>query len=61
MENKYLVQAVLDTDNGEKEVELEVVVPFDADDSYEIENYISDAISNQTGFCHLGFTYELKK
>jgi hypothetical protein len=32
---------------------LEIVVPDDIED---IEDYLSDEISNRTGFCHLGFT-----
>lgn len=36
--------------------ELDIEVPADLEDGYEIEEYISDEISNQTGFCHKGFT-----
>ncbi len=35
---------------------LEVIVPDDAEGYDEIEQYISDAISNETGFCHLGYS-----
>lgn len=35
--------------------ELNIEVPSDLEDGYEIEEYISDEISNQTGFCHKGF------
>ena len=29
-------------------------------DTEELDEAISDAISNITGFCHKGFTYEIK-
>lgn len=35
--------------------ELEINVPSDLD-GYEVEEFISDEISNITGFCHKGFT-----
>lgn len=35
---------------------LNIEVPTDLEDGHEIEEYISDEISNQTGFCHKGFT-----
>jgi hypothetical protein len=37
-------------------VELNIEVPVDLEDGQEIEEFISDEISNQTGFCHKGFT-----
>ena len=37
-------------------VVLNIEVPTDLEDGHEIEEYISDEISNQTGFCHKGFT-----
>ena len=35
-----------------KEIEIEV-----SDDCEDIEETISDEISNKTGFCHLGFNF----
>ena len=34
---------------------LTIVVPNDIDGSEAIEQYISDEISNQTGYCHFGY------
>ena len=38
--------------------ELIITVPNDVEGYDEIENYISDEISNITGFCHEGFATE---
>jgi hypothetical protein len=39
---------------------LNIEVPNEMDDIEEIEDFISDEISNKTGFCHYGFTYEIE-
>lgn len=47
-----------DTDGAKVKLpkQMTIELPEDVDDSYdEIENYISEEISNRTGFCHLGF------
>jgi hypothetical protein len=36
--------------------EMNVTVPDEIENSYEIEEYISDRISEFTGFCHKGFS-----
>lgn len=59
MNVKYKVTDIkYDTDGEDVSLptELYIEVPFDLEDGYEIEEYISDEISNQTGFCHKGFT-----
>lgn len=38
-----------------KEIEIEV-----PDDCTDVEETISNEISNKTGFCHLGFNFEPK-
>ena len=40
--------------NLPKELEIEVPTEFETED--EIIDYISDEISNITGFCHMGFS-----
>lgn len=35
--------------------EMEIEVPENVEGYEEIEEFISDEISNRTGFCHLGF------
>lgn len=35
---------------------LIIDIPIDIVDDEEIDDYISDEISNRTGFCHFGFT-----
>lgn len=46
-----------DTDGEDVDLpaELEIDVPDDLLDKDDIEEYISDEISNMTGFCHYGF------
>jgi hypothetical protein len=39
---------------------LIIDVPVDIIDEDEIEEYISDEISNITGYCHKGFTIKLQ-
>ncbi len=36
---------------------LEIDVPSEITDREEVEEYISDEISNITGFCHNGFSF----
>jgi len=55
---KYLVTDIIyDTDGEDINLpeELEIEVPEDIEDGYEINEFISDEISNITGFCHKGF------
>lgn len=56
---KYIVTDIkYDTDGEDISLpkELEIEVPNELEDGYDIEEFISDEISNQTGFCHTGFT-----
>ena len=60
---KYLVYNIdydIDEDNVDIYLpqELEISIP-DVIDEFEIEGLISDKISNITGFCHNGFSYDL--
>lgn len=59
MPTKYTVTNI-QYDTDEQKVDLpktmEVIVPDDEHTCYEdIEYFISEEISNRTGFCHLGF------
>jgi hypothetical protein len=36
---------------------LEIIVPDEITDEDELIDYIGDEISNETGFCHYGFSY----
>lgn len=36
--------------------QMEIEVPEDLEGYEEIEGFISDEITNRTGFCHLGFS-----
>lgn len=49
-----------DTDGEDLDLptELIIVVPTDLTDKNEIEEFISNEISNKTGYCHLGFVIE---
>lgn len=61
---KYLVTNIqYDTDGQKVKLPktLEITVPEDIQEEDEITEYLSDEISNQTGFCHLGFSFEEKK
>ena len=46
-----------DTDGETVELptELEIEVPDDLTEQEDIEEYLSDEISNVTGYCHKGF------
>ena len=39
--------------------QLEIEIPIDIVDKGEIDDFVSDEISNITGFCHYGFQLEL--
>jgi len=59
---KYIVTDIKYDTDGEK-IDLPKILEIDISDDIEedeIEEYISDEISNQTGFCHFGFSYEKK-
>jgi hypothetical protein len=49
-----------DTDNEIVDLpnEIELTVPENLNTYEEIEEYVSNEISNITGFCHLGFSTE---
>lgn len=59
---KYLVTDIeFDTDGEELDLptSMTIEVPDDIeDDEYEIQEYLSDEISNISGFCHFGFHIE---
>ena len=40
-------------------IQLEIEIPDEIIDQEDIENFVSDEISNITGFCHFGFEMEL--
>ena len=54
----------IDYDTDSVEVDLlktiEINVPDNIEDDYEINEFISDEISNITGWCHKGFCTEPK-
>jgi hypothetical protein len=39
--------------------QLEIEIPTEIIDQEDIEEFVSDEISNITGFCHFGFKMEL--
>jgi len=58
---KYLVTDIeFDTDGEELDLptSMTIEVPDDIENEYDIEEYISDEISNISGFCHFGFHSE---
>lgn len=60
---KYTVSNIkYDTDGEEVDLSetLEIEVPDDIQKPEEIINFLSDEISNITGFCHQGFTILLE-
>lgn len=59
MARKITVSDIIYDTDGQKvklPKTLEIEIPDDFTDKDEIENFISDEISNITGFCHKGFT-----
>jgi hypothetical protein len=61
MKREFVVRDIeYDTDGEEIDdlpETLTITVPEDIEDE-DVEQYLSDEISNQTGFCHYGFTIE---
>jgi hypothetical protein len=61
MKRKFVVKGIeYDTDGEEIDdlpETLTITVPEDIEDD-DVEEYLSDEISNITGFCHKGFTIE---
>ena len=60
---KFIVTDIQYDTDGEKPKpklpkELEIIVPDDCEGYDEIEQFISDEISNKTGYCHFGFAIE---
>jgi hypothetical protein len=56
--NKYTVTNIeWDTDDWQVKLpkEIEIIVPTDIQNGEDIVEYISDEISNRTGYCHKGF------
>jgi hypothetical protein len=56
---KYQVSDIkFDTDGIETDLATNMIIEVDDEitDKDEIEEFISDEISNQTGYCHFGFT-----
>jgi hypothetical protein len=55
---KYIVSSIkYDMDGEDIDIPgiLEIDVPDDLTDPYDMLEFISDEISNITGFCHTGF------
>ena len=50
-----------DTDGEDVDLpkEIEIEIPSDVEGEEEIEEYVSNEISNKTGFCHKGFDSEV--
>jgi len=61
MKRKFVVKGI-EYDTDDEEIDdlpetLTITVPEDIEDD-DVEEYLSDEISNITGFCHKGFTIE---
>jgi len=55
----YIVTNIkYDTDGAKVKLPktLTITVPEDISDPDEVVEYISDEISNETGYCHMGFS-----
>lgn len=55
---KYIITDIKYDTDGQKVIlpkEFTINVPDDIEGYEEIADYIGDAISNETGFCHLDF------
>jgi hypothetical protein len=60
MKREFVVKDIkYDTDGEEIDLPktLTITVPEEIEND-DVEQYLSDEISNQTGFCHYGFTIE---
>lgn len=47
-----------DTDGHRVKLPKEIIVEVDAEDEDEVEELLSDALSDKTGYCHKGFDSE---
>jgi len=61
MKREFVVRDIEYDTDGEKVDDLPetltITVPEDIE-ADDVEQYLSDEISNQTGFCHYGFTID---
>ena len=50
-----------DTDGEEVDLptQLEIEIPYEITEQLDIDEFVSDEISNITGFCHFGFEMKL--
>ena len=48
-----------DTDGENVELPQEIFIKISKENTESAEDLIADAISEETGFCHFGFDYEL--
>lgn len=50
-----------DTDGDDINLPKNLTTKVEADDEDDLEEVISNFISNETGFCHFGFEYKILK
>ena len=53
-----ITNILYDTD-GEDDIELPQEFVLEVEDNEDVEDVLSDYITEQTGFCHRGFFYEV--
>lgn len=53
-----ITNILYDTD-GEDDIELPAEFVVTVEDNEDVEDQLSDYITEQTGFCHRGFLYEV--
>lgn len=57
--NKVITVTDIQYDTDGEEIDLptslKITIPEGMNDQEEIEQFLSDEISNKTGFCHFGF------
>lgn len=53
------IYSILYDTDGEDDIDLPAEFVVTVEDSEELEDALSDLITEQTGFCHRGFLYEV--
>ena len=52
----FAIQYDTDGESVDLPAEMEIEIPIDITEEDDVVDYLSDEISNRTGYCHFGFS-----
>jgi len=52
----FAIQYDTDGESVDLPAEMEIEIPIDITEPDDVVDYLSDEISNRTGYCHFGFS-----